>query len=136
VVAAVSDRLGRRKLPLVAFSAAYTLLLSAFFALPSGWGVGAFSSLSFAINFCVSFWVLFFSMIPEALPAETAGVGLGLVNGLGTLGFSVIAPVYGGLVDATGGYGASNAMLIGGAVAMTLIFALLMKETYGGVGRP
>ncbi len=136
VVAAISDRLRRRKLPIVAFSAAYTLLLSAFFALPAGWGAVFFATLSFAISFCVSFWVLFFSMIPETLPAETAGIGLGLVNGLGTLGFSVIAPVYGGLVDATGGYGASNAMLIGGAVAMTLIFALLMKETYGGVWRP
>ncbi|OGD45258.1 hypothetical protein A3K69_04560 [Candidatus Bathyarchaeota archaeon RBG_16_57_9] len=133
VIAAVSDRLRRRKLPIVAFSAVYTVLLFLFIGLPGGLPLAVYLAVSFGLTFMVSFWVLFFSMVPETLPPERAGVGLGLVNGLGTVGFSVVAPVYGGLVDATGGYGASNTVLMGGAVAMTLIFALFIKECYGGL---
>ncbi len=131
IVAAVSDRLRRRKLPIVAFSAAYTVILGIFLGLPSGLPLVAYMALGSGMTFMVSFWVLFFSMVPETLPQERVGVGLGLVNGLGTIGFSVVAPVYGGLVDATGGYAASNTVLLGGAVAMTLIFALFIKECYG-----
>ena len=70
-------------------------------------------------------------MIPETLPAETAAIGLGIVNGAGTIGFSFIAPIYGALVDVTGGYAASNALILGAAVAMPLIFGLLIEECYG-----
>jgi len=135
VVAAVSDRLRKRKLPIVAFSAAYAVLLFVFLSMPSGLPLAAYLAVSFGLTFMVSFWVLFFSMVPETLPPERASVGLGLVNGLGTIGFSVVAPLYGGLVDSTGGYGASNTVLMAGAVAMTLIFAVFIKECYGGAGK-
>jgi predicted MFS family arabinose efflux permease len=131
VVAAISDRLRRRKLPIVAFSAAYAVLLFIFLGLPGGLPLAVYLAVSFGLTFMVSFWVLFFSMVPETLPPDRVGIGLGLVNGLGTIGFSVVAPVYGVLVDATGGYGASSMVLLGGAVAMTLIFALFLKECYG-----
>ena len=131
IVAAVSDRLRRRKLPIVAFSAVYTVLLAVFLGLPGGLPLVVYMALGSGLTFMVSFWVLFFSMVPETLPPERVGIGLGLVNGLGTMGFSVVAPLYGGLVDATGGYGASNMVLLGGAVAMTLIFALFIRECYG-----
>jgi len=131
VVAAVSDRLRRRKLPIVAFSAVYTVVLAVFLGLPGGLPLVVYMALGSGMTFMVSFWVLFFSMVPETLPPGRVGVGLGLVNGLGTIGFSVVAPLYGGLVDATGGYGASNTVLLGGAVAMTLIFALFLRECYG-----
>ncbi len=131
VIAAVSDRLRRRKLPIVAFSAVYTVLLAVFLGLPGGLPLVVYMALGSGMTFTVSFWVLFFSMVPETLPPERVGIGLGLVNGLGTVGFSVVAPLYGGLIDATGGYGASNLVLLGGAVAMTLIFALFIRECYG-----
>jgi len=133
VIAAVSDRLRRRKLPIVAFSVVYTVLLFLFIWLPGDLPLAVYLAVSFGLTFMVSFWVLFFSMVPETLPSERAGVGLGLVNGLGTIGFSVVAPVYGGLVDATGGYVASNTLLMGGAVVMTLIFVLFLRECYGGL---
>jgi predicted MFS family arabinose efflux permease len=133
VIAAVSDKLRKRKAPIVAFSAVYSVLLALFLFFPGELPLAAYLALSFLITFAVSFWVLFFSMVPETLPPERAGMGLGLVNGLGTMGFSLVAPLYGGLVDATGGYGASNALLMAGAVAMTLIFALFMRECYGGL---
>jgi sugar phosphate permease len=133
VVASVSDRLRRRKLPIVAFSAAYTILLFLFLGMPGGLPLAAYLAVSFGLTFMVSFWVLFFSMVPETLPTERASVGLGLVNGLGTLGFSIVAPIYGGLVDATGGYWASNMVLRGGAVIMTLTFLAFIRECYGGL---
>jgi len=86
VIAAVSDRLRRRKLPIVAFSAVYTVLLFLFIGLPGGLPLAVYLAVSFGLTFMVSFWVLFFSMVPETLPPERAGVGLGLVNGLGTVG--------------------------------------------------
>jgi len=70
-----------------------------------------FHAFPFTLNFCVSFWMFFFSTIPETLPNETATIGLDIMNGAGTIGFSVPAPVYGVLVDFAGGYGASNMMI-------------------------
>jgi predicted MFS family arabinose efflux permease len=135
IIAAVSDRLRRRKLPIVAFSSVYAVLLAVFLYLPGSLPLTVYLALSFGLTFMVSFWVLFFSMVPETLPPERAGVGLGLVNGLGTIGFSVVAPLYGGLVDATGGYGASSMVLMAGAVSMTFIFAVFLRECYGGLSK-
>lgn len=133
-VTAISDRLRRRKLPLVAFASAYTAFLVVFFNLPASTGTAAFASCFVAINFAMSLWVLFFSMVPEVLPNELASIGLGLVNGVGTVGFSVVTPIYGTLVDVTGGYAAANALLMANGVLMALIFVFFMKETYGSVG--
>ena len=133
IVAAISDRIRNRKKPLIGFALLYTLLLGVFMYLPGASPLLIFAAISFTLNFAVSFWVLFFSMIPETLPEEIAGIGLGLMNGLGTIGFSIITPIYGGLVDSTGGYGASNLLILFGAVLMPLIFIFFVKECYGGV---
>jgi len=130
-VAWVSDRLRSRKLPLVGFAGLYAATLAVFYLLPASTPIALYMALSFTLNFCISFWVLFFSMIPETLPPETASIGLGIVNGAGTIGFSFIAPVYGALVDVTGGYGASNAMILGAAAVTPIIFLLFVKECYG-----
>jgi len=131
VVASVSDRLRSRKLPLVGFASLYAAALAVFYLLPTSAPLALYVAVSFTLNFCISFWVLFFSMIPETLPPETASIGLGIVNGAGTIGFSFIAPVYGALVDVTGGYGASNAMMLITAAATPIIFLLFVKECYG-----
>ena len=133
VIAAISDKLKKRKTPIVIFSSIYTVLLFIFLWMPGSLPKVVFLVMGFLLTFMVSFWVLFFSMIPETLPPKKAGVGLGLVNGLGTIGFSLIAPLYGGLVDATGEYFASNSLLLGGAVLMTIIFSVFLKESYGGL---
>ena len=133
IVAAISDRIRNRKKPLIGFALLYTLLLGVFMYLPGASPLLIFAAISFTLNFAVSFWVLFFSMIPETLPEEIAGIGLGLMNGLGTIGFSIITPIYGGLVDSTGGYGASNLLILFGAVLMPLIFIFFIRECYGGV---
>ena len=133
IIGLLSDRLRRRKLPLIAFSAAYTCLLAAFLVLPGGTPAVVFAAVAAAIGFSLSLWVLFFSMVPETLPPERVGIGLGLVNGVGNLGFALIAPTYGSMVDASGGYALSNGMLLAGGLLMTLVFILFIPETYGGV---
>lgn len=89
---------------------------------------------------CSTFYINAVKLVSTWFPANrkataigilSASSGLGIVNGAGTIGFSVIAPVYGALVDATGGYGASNMMILGAAVATPIIFGLLVKECYG-----
>jgi hypothetical protein len=78
-------------------------------------------------------WVLFFSNVPEVLPPGKASIGLGLVNGLGTIGFSLITPFYGGLIDSTGSFFASNMVIIATSLIMTANMVFFTKETYGGL---
>jgi predicted MFS family arabinose efflux permease len=128
----ISDRLRKRRLPLVFFSSLYVLLLTAFLFAPGWVPVPLYAALSGSISFCMSLWVLFFSMVPEVLPMERASIGLGLLNGIGSIGFSVITPVFGGIIDLTGGYFVSNLTLIAIGASMTAIFFLFTTETYGG----
>ena len=130
---AISDRLKKRKLPLMIFSCLYTIIVTTFIFAPAGLPLPLLMVLSFGINFCGSMWVLFFSMVPEVLPIEKASIGLGLVNGLGTIGYSIITPFYGSLIDITGGYFASNMVMICSALVMTATMVLFTKETYGGL---
>ena len=132
---AISDRLKKRKLPLIIFSCLYTLFLATFIFSPGGLPVLFYATLSFSINFCASMWVLFFSMVPEVLPISKASIGLGLVNGFGTIGYSLITPFYGGLVDSTGGYFYSNMVIIAISIIMTATMILFTKETYVGVNK-
>ena len=61
---------------------------------------------------------------------------MGIVNGMGTLAFSVMNPVYGFLVDITGGYAASNAIVVVAGIALVVVSALFLRETYGGANGP
>ena len=134
IIGMISDRLRRRKLPLVVFSAASTILLGVFLILPAGSTAITYALLFGGLGFTLSLWVLFFSMIPESLPPGTAGIGLGIVNGMGTLGFSLMSPIYGALIDATGSYSTSNLVIMACGIMMTVTFAIFTKETYGQSG--
>jgi cyanate permease len=72
-------------------------------------------------------------MIPETLPPRKASVGLGIVNGLGTIMFSVFAPMYGYFVDVTGSYNTSNNLIQVLSILMPIIFFFFIKESYGGI---
>ena len=111
---------------------ARALLLVVIIFAPVGTTVTVYAALMGGIGFSQSIWVLFFPMISETLPPETTGIAQGLVNGIGTLGFALLSPVYGTLVDVTGGYGTSNMLVIATSVLSTIIYVLFTKETYGG----
>jgi nitrate/nitrite transporter NarK len=72
-------------------------------------------------------------MIPETLPLEKAGIALGIVNGMGTIGFSFLTPIYGRFVDLTGQYVTSNLIILVAAFMMPIVFTLYIKECYGGI---
>ena len=132
LIALISDRLRKRKLPLVAFSALSALFVALLLLSGPGTPIVVYAVLVGGIGFCQSLWVLFFPMICETLPHETSGIAQGLVNGIGTLGFSFMSPIYGALVDATGGYGPSNTIVLAVSVLTTLMFVFFTTETYGG----
>ena len=132
LIALISDRLRKRKLPLVAFSALSALFVALLLLSGPGTPIVVYAILVGGIGFCQSTWVLFFPMIGETLPHETSGIAQGLVNGIGTLGFSFMSPIYGALVDATGGYGPSNTIVLAVSVLTTLMFVFFTTETYGG----
>jgi len=131
LVAAISDRLRKRKTPLLFFAfltfAANALLI----LIPSG-SVALFSAVNAVMYISVGYWVLFFSMVPEVLPSESSGIGLGLINAVCTLGISFLSPVYGALVDISGGYALSNYLMLLGALLVPVLM-LRVKETYGGL---
>jgi MFS family permease len=129
----ISDKLKKRKLPLVFFSSLYIILLIAFLYAPSWVPIPVYAIISASMSFSLSLWVLFFSMIPEVLPLEKASIGLGLINGFGTVSFSLVTPIYGRLIDLTGGYSASNMTVLVSGVVMTVIMILFTKETYSGL---
>lgn len=133
VVAAISDKLQQRKLPLLGFSILATIVLITFLNLPGTTPIYVFSALNFLMGFAYSYWVLYFSMIPETLPPRKASVGLGIVNGLGTIMFSVFAPMYGYFVDVTGSYETSNNLIQSLSLLMPIIFFFFIKECYGGI---
>jgi predicted MFS family arabinose efflux permease len=133
IISAISDRLKRRKLPLVVTSGLAAVLVFIFMGAPASTPLIVFMVLNFFIGFTFSFWVLLFSMVPETLPPRSASIGLGLVNGMGTIGFSVFAPLYGYFVDITGKYTISNQIIQLLILLMPIIFYLFIKECYGGI---
>ncbi len=135
LITAISDKLRKRKSPLVAFSAVYTFLLVVFLYLPGWIPQVVFAVVAAAIGFSISLWVLLIPMVSESLPPEMEGVGLGVLNTAGTLGITLISPVYGMLVDRSGGYSLSNTIILIGGVLMTLIYAFCTSETYSGEGK-
>jgi len=70
--------------------------------------------------------------VPKVLPPELSGIGMGTINAVCTLGISVLSPVYGGLVDITGGYMASNLLMLLGALLVPVLM-LRVKDLYGGL---
>lgn len=132
-VAAISDRLKKRKAPLLFFAFLTFIANALIMVLPAGSFV-LFSAVNTVMYISVGYWVLYFSMVPEILPANESGIGLGLINAVCTLGISLLSPIYGGLVDITGNYWASNLMLLLGALLVPVLM-LRIDDPYGGLSQ-
>jgi MFS family permease len=131
LVGVISDRLKRRKLPVIFFLGVDLLLLSVLIYLPAQLPVPVYAVVWFAMGICGSIWMLFFSIVSEVLPPEIAGIGLGVMNGLSTILSSLATPIYGTLVDVTGSYYIPNIISLGLGIFTVVVLALVMKETYG-----
>jgi MFS family permease len=131
LIGVISDRLRKRKLPLLLFYGINLLLLCGIILVPAKLPVAVYAAIWFGMGICGSIWILFFSMVSEVLPPEIVGIGLGLLNGLGNIFSSLITPIYGSLVDITGSYYTPNIISLGLGVVTLVILIIYMKETYG-----
>ena len=131
LVGVVSDRLRKRKLPVMIFLSSNLVLLVVLVFLPAGLGLPIYAAVWFLMGIVGSVWILFFSIVSEVLPTERAGIGLGMMNGLSTILSSLATPIYGSLVDITGSYLVPNLICIGLGLITVLLLAVMMKETYG-----
>ena len=129
----ISDRLRKRKTPIIAFFALFLLALTAVVLMPAGLGVAVYASLWCLMGIGNSVWVIYFSMVGEVLPARKASIGLGLLNGSNIIFSSMVTPLYGSLVDQTGSFFIPGMISIGVATVTFAVLLLFTKETYGSV---
>jgi sugar phosphate permease len=116
VVAFSSDRAGERKWHMIVVSAlsGLCLLLSPF--------AGAYSTFAavISLSLCVGFFLgrfgPFWSLPTEIVPPAVAGVGVGLINGVGNLGGTVSSWVFGLVRTQTGSF--TGALVLGGCLML------------------
>jgi MFS family permease len=138
----LSDRIGRRKAPLVAGLALETLALAALVWVP-GLPVLALAGLCFAVGFLGSVQIVGFALVRETHPAHLSGTAIGFVNGMVTGAGALFQPLVGFLLDlawtgqmalgarvyAPGAYRVAFAALVG-CCAGGLLCALGARETF------
>jgi len=138
----LSDRIGRRKLPLVAGTLLGGLAMAAALYLP-GVGFKAYQALLFTAGFTSTGMVVAYALTREHNAGGGTGAALGLVNMAAVMGGAVFQPVVGLLLDlqwtGTLAGGArvytlpayENAMLVMPALYLAaLLFALAIRETW------
>ncbi len=129
----ISDRLRKRKTPIIAFFGLFLLALIGIVLIPAGYPVAIYAGLWALMGIGNSIWVLYFSMVGEILPPRKASIGLGLINGLSIIFSSIMTPIYGSIVDATGSFFGPTMLSIGIAIATFVMILIYTKETYGSV---
>jgi len=132
-IGVLSDRLRSRRKPIIMFTCANFLLFALMIFTPAGLNFAAYAAIWGGMCLCGSIWVIFFSMGGEILPTGKAGIGLGLMNGLSVILGSLLAPLYGSLVDTTGSYFIPNIISLGLSLLTVLVIIVFAKETYGGL---
>jgi MFS family permease len=94
----LSDRIGRRKGPLLAGLALETVALAALVYVP-GWPVPVLAALSFLVGFFGSSQIVCFALVKENHAAQLSGTGIGFVNALVTGAGALFQPLVGLLLD-------------------------------------
>jgi MFS family permease len=138
----LSDRIGRRKAPLLFGLVLETAALSGLVYMPGlpSWIVG---TLCFVVGFSGSTQIVCFALVRENHPATLSGTGIGFVNGMVTGAGALFQPLVGALLDlawagdmAVGirlydadAYRFALASLVACCVA-GLVFLLAVRETY------
>ena len=133
VIGIVSDRLRSRRKPVVFFTGMASVLFACMIFIPAQMPFPAYALVWCGLCLCNSIWVLFWSMGGEMLPTGKSSIGLGMMNGISTIISSIIAPIYGSLVDVTGSYFTPNIIALGFSLATFAFIFFSVKETYKGV---
>jgi len=98
VVGWISDRLGRRLLPMVVGLGGFVLVLAVVpvFGRPP---LSVIAVTYFLTGFSLGFTMLALSVVKESYPAQASGVATATVNGAGFFGATVLPPLMGFLLD-------------------------------------
>jgi len=94
----LSDRIGRRRPPLLVGLVLETMALAILIYVP-GLPVSALAGLCFLIGFLGSSQIVCFALAKENHPAELSGTGIGFVNGMVTGAGALFQPLVGLLLD-------------------------------------
>ncbi len=131
VIGMISDRLRSRKKPIVFFTALASALFAGMIFIPAQLPFVAYAAVWCGLCLCNSIWVLYWSIGSEMLPSGKSSIGLGLMNGFSVMLSSILAPIYGSLVDVTGSYFTPNIIALCFSVVTVLVVYAFIKETYG-----
>ncbi|PCH57011.1 MAG: hypothetical protein COC15_02080 [Legionellales bacterium] len=93
----VSDKIGKRNLPMYIASITVFALISYMIYLPIPIGLGKL--LFFALGFCSTGFVVAFSVVRESNPILIAGAAIGFINTCNALGGAFLQPLVGKLLD-------------------------------------
>ena len=131
-VGTISDKLRRRKTPLLAFSITYLISWGIFlYVMPGSMPFGALYSLLFIMGFAGGGFVLSWACSKEVNPSEYAGISTAIVNMGGFLFAAIIQPLIGLVLNndySIASYNkAFSVCLIAAAIAVISTF--LIKET-------
>jgi sugar phosphate permease len=100
IVGYLSDRLGRRKTPLLVFASMYVLCWVVMLAWPGGKpSTVVLPFLLFSMGFFASGFILVWSCTKEINPIALSGCSIGLANMGGFLGAAVLQPLFGWALD-------------------------------------
>jgi MFS family permease len=134
-IGVLSDRIRKRRLPIIFFLGVYTLLLAGLIVIPAGYPIATYAGIWGAMSLCGSIWVLFPSMVGELVPPRKVSIGFGAMNGLTMIFSSLATPIYGSLVDMTGSFFVPTIISLGLGVFTLIILFIFLKETYGNINR-
>ena len=96
----ISDKLGKRKLPLMTFSTLYTFCWFVLLAWPGGKPSPAvLPFLLFFMGFFASGFILVWACTKEVNPIQLSGCSIGLANMGGFLGAALVQPLFGWALD-------------------------------------
>lgn len=96
----ISDRIGKRKLPLLTFTLMYALCWIAMLAWPGGKPAPfVLPFLLFAMGFFASGFILLWACTKEVNPIELSGCAIGLANMGGFFGAAIVQPLFGWALD-------------------------------------
>ena len=100
VIGYISDRIGKRKLPLLTSSLMYALCWVAMLAWPGGKPAPfVLPFLLFAMGFFASGFILLWGCAKEVNPIELSGCAIGLANMGGFFGAAIVQPLFGWALD-------------------------------------
>ncbi len=94
----LSDRMGRRRAPLIGGIALEAVALSALLLIP-GLPVAALAALSFLVGFFGSAQIVIYALVRETHGAALSGTGIGFVNGMVTGAGALFQPLIGLCLD-------------------------------------